>query len=733
MAESVQKIGIDVQANTSQATKGMERLADAVGKVNGAVKENTSVSKENAKETSKTTQEHKKAGNAVHHHANGLKRLAAALKRILIYRAIRGAIKAVTTAMGEGIQRMYEWSKANDQIFMRVMDTYATEVQYLKDALGAAIAPLIEMLMPHLVELVDWFVELINVVNQFFRALAGYDTWLKVEKVAKSYGEEANKAAKAQKALNIQLMDFDQLNNLTTPRSSGRTEEETPPLTGNYVDIDPKIKEFAERFRKMLEPLKEVKKVLGEIWDQLKPIVAEFADGAFSLLAKAISIIADTLKKLKDNGVFDVVLSIIRGINEATLNLISVVLDLFSQVLTKLSQSKAFKTLLEVIGKFTISGIEQTISVFKTLTDSGAIDDLLLGLDDLFNGLSLILGATDEIAKFLTSILNFLLPSLGKIGGIVLSAIGSVLTSVGNILSGICEMLSWIMNGVTDTSFWGAAWKIIYGAFLEPILFVLDGLVKFGEVIADITGQQTEDSKAFFASWKSEFGNFKQSIADGTIFLSEEEKKALDDAKATAAGALDAFNKTASGSEKGVSDALSEMQKGIDGFLKSLNKTTEEVPEAFRRVLAQMDELSRAWARSGKYWGSEYRKGLVEELKKLGNTQIVMQPSQQGNWNKTKVTVQAYADGGFPDMGSMFVAGESGAEMVGSINGRTGVVSGDEISGIASAVYGTGAEEAALLRELIGAVRSQRLTISPSASLGKVVNQSTRLYSGVTG
>ena len=84
-------------------------------------------------------------------------------------------------------------------------------------------------------------------------------------------------------------------------------------------------------------------------------------------------------------------------------------------------------------------------------------------------------------------------------------------------------------------------------------------------------------------------------------------------------------------------------------------------------------------------------------------------------------------------MGSMFIAGESGAEMVGSINGRTGVASGDEITGIASAVYGTGAEEAALLRELIGAVKSQRLTISPSASLGKVVNQSTRLYAGVTG
>lgn len=38
-----------------------------------------------------------------------------------------------------------------------------------------------------------------------------------------------------------------------------------------------------------------------------------------------------------------------------------------------------------------------------------------------------------------------------------------------------------------------------------------------------------------------------------------------------------------------------------------------------------------------------------------------------------------YAHGGFPDMGSMFIAGEAGAELVGNINGRTGVANTDQI------------------------------------------------------
>ena len=43
-----------------------------------------------------------------------------------------------------------------------------------------------------------------------------------------------------------------------------------------------------------------------------------------------------------------------------------------------------------------------------------------------------------------------------------------------------------------------------------------------------------------------------------------------------------------------------------------------------------------------------------------------------------------YAHGGFPSMGSMFFAGESGAELVGNINGRTGVANTDQIE---AAIY----------------------------------------------
>lgn len=70
-----------------------------------------------------------------------------------------------------------------------------------------------------------------------------------------------------------------------------------------------------------------------------------------------------------------------------------------------------------------------------------------------------------------------------------------------------------------------------------------------------------------------------------------------------------------------------------------------------------------------------------------------------------KVDVSWYKNGGYFDglgsQGSIYVAGEvpGQAEMVGNINGKTGVASGKEITGIGEAVRTTGAVEAELLRE----------------------------------
>jgi hypothetical protein len=68
------------------------------------------------------------------------------------------------------------------------------------------------------------------------------------------------------------------------------------------------------------------------------------------------------------------------------------------------------------------------------------------------------------------------------------------------------------------------------------------------------------------------------------------------------------------------------------------------------------------------------------------NSYMANENKETGVWSK-----KLYADGGFPSMGEMFVANESGAEMIGNVNGRSAVVNNDQIvqavsQGVAKAV-----------------------------------------------
>ena len=69
---------------------------------------------------------------------------------------------------------------------------------------------------------------------------------------------------------------------------------------------------------------------------------------------------------------------------------------------------------------------------------------------------------------------------------------------------------------------------------------------------------------------------------------------------------------------------------------------------------------------------------------------------QHGQWNK----IPQYADGGFPNHGSMFIAGEAGAEVVGHVNGRTEVLNQSQMaSTMYSAVINANSEQNMLLRQ----------------------------------
>ncbi len=97
-----------------------------------------------------------------------------------------------------------------------------------------------------------------------------------------------------------------------------------------------------------------------------------------------------------------------------------------------------------------------------------------------------------------------------------------------------------------------------------------------------------------------------------------------------------------------------------------------------------------------------------------------------------KVSMSEYAQGGWPNIGDLFIANEAGPELVGTIGGSTAVANNDDIvQGIQGGVERANAEQNELLRNIYSGVvklLEKDLTISPSVALGQVVARSTALY-----
>ena len=96
------------------------------------------------------------------------------------------------------------------------------------------------------------------------------------------------------------------------------------------------------------------------------------------------------------------------------------------------------------------------------------------------------------------------------------------------------------------------------------------------------------------------------------------------------------------------------------------------------------------------------------------------------------IGIPGFASGGFPESGSLFVANEAGAELVGTINGRTAVASHGEITGIREAVLQTGSAETQLLTQIIG-LAQQLLDKDPVVLGDREIAQASNRGQGMLG
>lgn len=124
----------------------------------------------------------------------------------------------------------------------------------------------------------------------------------------------------------------------------------------------------------------------------------------------------------------------------------------------------------------------------------------------------------------------------------------------------------------------------------------------------------------------------------------------------------------------------------VIGFVDGIKSKTGDLGKEVKNVLK--DTLTEKTAKSyGKDFGKYIGKGISEGLKGSWFPTLSGEVNVKSS-GKVSLKLQAYAMGGFPDAGQLFIAREAGAEMVGSIGGKTAVANNDQIvESVSSGVY----------------------------------------------
>ena len=199
-----------------------------------------------------------------------LRGLLSQFARIAKYRMIRAVLKQITEGFKEGVENYRAYSEQIGSSFAPAMESATSALSQMKNAIGAAAAPVIQELIPYLKMAVSWFITAINYVNQFFALLRGQNTWSKAVEVTGDAAEDAAKSVKriggaareAKEEITDLLADFDELNIIQSESGAGgyggsggggaaaaKTVEETVKMFEEVGSFNDTIKTFVDTIK----------------------------------------------------------------------------------------------------------------------------------------------------------------------------------------------------------------------------------------------------------------------------------------------------------------------------------------------------------------------------------------------------------------------------------------------------------------------------------------------------
>lgn len=573
--------------------------------------------------------------------------------------------------------------------FANTLETPANQLRILRErfttlsrTIGTVFLPFLQMTLPY----VNAFVKVLNELFTVLARLVGYNG-SPIEGIDRGTGGMADNlddAVGSAKQLKQVMSGIDELNVISEQSSGG---------AGAGVDLgDPNSFQFntydallggirtkaddvadsirsvfsalAEKLSPLVEPLTRLTQLSQEgftwlfnevlvpfaswTWNELLPVAIELIADSLDLLADAITKASPKIEWFYDN----VLLPVYGSIGEVILIALDRIIEKIGDTSDTINGFKdsswipfgdSISSVSEVItGWFTEMG--KVFSDIWTLT----IKPLLANFGETFTAL-----LSDDLSPFFTEVFN------------LFSALGELATTIfGNIDIGFIKP---IVDAFT---------KVLLPNLSNSLGTIMKLLGALGKVAISIATEFIKAFRGIVTFLNGVFtGDFKKAML-GLGLISEAVLNAL---VALFEGSINAIIQLVIG-------GVNAMINGMNGAIAGINRLLGDMPDEIMALIgitsapqiSTINQITAPLLRLGRF------KFASDALSGSGSS------SSQGGGG---VSVRAFANGGFPTQGEMFIAREAGAEMVGSINGRTAVANNDQIvqavaQGVAQAVAG---------------------------------------------
>lgn len=669
----------------------------------------------------------KKITGSIKDFSNGLKGLGSRLGRIAMYRAFRAIIKNITEAFQEGVKHAYEWSRvmggpvsAAGMTLAQAMDDIATSTSYLKNSIGAAVAPLISALAPAIRVVTDAAVECLNAINQLIARLTGAKGWTRAIRKAEEYGDAVGGAGGAAKKALEYLAPFDELNVLPDPKSGGGGGggEDYSGMFEEMTEFSDSISDFADRIRDAFErsDWQGLGTLLGEKFNDLVSNInwAELGVKVGDKIRMWFSTEYWTLKTIDFQGlggqIAEFLNNMLAEINFSDIGgTIAQKITMIPEMIIGAINNLDFGTVGGSLGDLIRGFLDDITDTIEGVNWAETVDNLISGLDDAIKSF--------DIGETVKSILHF----MGSVISAVTQAAGSLLI---DLAAAIVNPDNWALVGAWLKDLPAMIKQVgidIVNNFVAPVINGVNNLIdqineRFGKNIPHIEFQLLPNIPE--DELHRNFNEAKQKLQQDAeqnpvAFKGEIEEVTTGPSvsganKPTIASKAD-FTSYGTSVLKGGNLAVMAAKANFTAFKSSISPSVSSKADFGSYKIGHSIEYGttgKAKIDSVLNVTGQANTPTIRANVNINQTKAAGGAYYAGSWHD----IPQYASGGRPH-GSLFLAGEAGAEIVGHVGGRTEVLNRSQL---ASTMY-------AAVRGAMSGVRIE--TTAPSYQDDDITNE----------